>query len=417
MGNLSDKTLSNAMELDAEDTLVAKRQEFELPEGVIYLDGNSLGALPKAAKVRATQVIEKQWGQDLISSWNRHNWIDLPTQVGEKIAKIVGAAEGQTVCCDSISVNLFKLLSAALKINAKRTVILTENGNFPTDIYMAQGLQSLLGEAKCKLKCVEREQIEAELDDKVAVLMLTQVDFRSGSIHDMKKLTALAHSKGVLTIWDLAHSAGAIPVELDNCNVDFALGCGYKYLNGGPGAPAFIYVAKRHQAQFQQPLFGWMGHKNAFEFSTRYEPSDGIEQCLTGTPPILSLSTLDAALDVFDNVDMSKIREKSIRLGEFFQILMEDSGLSDMFFLRSPKNSTHRASQLAFSHPNAFAICQALIDKQVICDFRAPDILRIGFTPLYTRFIDLYQCVSILSEIMQTRVYMSAKYRVSTKVT
>jgi len=417
MIKISDKHLSTAMELDANDILAAKRQEFDIPEGVIYLDGNSLGALPKAAKIKAIDVIEKQWGRDLISSWNSHNWIDLPTQVGEKIAKIVGAAKGQTVSCDSISVNLFKLLSAALKINSKRNVILTENGNFPTDIYMAQGLQSLLGETKCKLKCVETEQIESTLDDSVAVLMLTQVDFRSGSIHDMKKLTALAQSKGILTIWDLAHSAGAIPVELDNCKVDFAVGCGYKYFNGGPGAPAFIYVAKRHHKQFQQPLFGWMGHKKAFDFSTFYEPSDGIEQCLTGTPPILSLSTLNAALDVFDDINMHEVREKSIRLGEYFLTLMEDSGLNGKFILRSPLTAVERASQLAFSHPQAFAICQALIDKGVICDFRAPDILRVGFTPLYTRFKDLFDCVSILSEIMQNKDYESPKYQIPTKVT
>jgi len=417
LAGLSEDPLSTALELDAKDVLLAKREEFDIPEGVIYLDGNSLGALPKSAKLRATQVIENQWGQDLISSWNRHNWIDLPVSVGEKIAKIIGAATGQTVCCDSISVNLFKLLSAALKINANRTVILTEKANFPTDIYMAQGLQDLLGEARCKLVCLDKKQIENALDEDVAVLMLTQVDFRTGAIHDMEKLTRIAHSKGILVLWDLAHSAGAIPVELDKCNVDFAVGCGYKYLNGGPGAPAFMYVAKRHQLKFQQPLFGWMGHKNAFNFSASYEASEDIKQCLTGTPPILSLSVLDAALEVFDGVDMEIVREKSIGLGEFCLSLMEESGLISMFALRSPKKGEERASQLAFAHADAFAICQALIDKKVICDFRAPDILRLGFTPMYTRYVDIYKAVNSLIEIMREKSYQSTKYHRTSKVT
>ena len=415
--NLCKNSFEKALALDSEDMLANKRLEFDIPDGIIYLDGNSLGALPVVAKERAKQVIEQQWGRDLITSWNSHNWIDLPIKVGEKIAKIIGAKPGQTICCDSISINLFKLLSAALRINSSRSLVLTERSNFPTDIYMAQGLQSLLGKNRCNLKCVENHLIESSLDDNVAVLMLTQVDFRTGAMHDLAKLTALAQSKGILVIWDLAHSAGAIPVELDNCNVDFAVGCGYKYLNGGPGAPAFIYVAKRHQAQFQQPLFGWMGHKNAFQFSSVYQASEDISQCLTGTPAILSMSVLDAALTVFENVDMLIIRSKSILLGEYFIELMQESGMDEILPLRSSVNSQERASQLAFAHPKAYAICQALIAQNVIGDFRAPDILRIGFTPLYTRFIDVFHCVSILSEIIINQRFESAKFQQSGKVT
>ncbi len=413
----NDDWLRYAKEYDAKDSLSSLRSEFDIPADKIYLDGNSLGPLPKKAKIRAKEVIEEQWGKDLISSWNRHDWIDLPTRVGDKIGKLIGADKGQTICCDSISVNLFKLLSAAMKINIGRKIILTEKGNFPTDIYMAQGLQSVLGKSNCELVCVDKDQIASSLSEDVSVLMLTHVDFRSGAIHDMKRLTQLAQSKGILVIWDLAHSVGAIPIHLDDCCVDFAVGCGYKYLNGGPGCPAFMYVAKRHQTQFQQPLFGWMGHKNAFAFSPQYEAAEGMAQCMTGTPAILSMSVLDAALDVFTGVDLLQVRQKSIALSEFFLTLMKESNLDKTLRLSSPLNSEVRGSQLAFSHPDAYAICQALISKGVICDFRAPDMLRVGFTPLYTRYEDVYRCVSCLFEIVQNRHYQLPQFQIQSKVT
>jgi kynureninase len=403
--------------LDKADTLAHKRDEFDLPADTIYLDGNSLGALPKAVKSRVAEVVSQQWGSHLIRSWNDHQWIDLPTQVGEKIAPIIGADKGQVICCDSISVNLFKLLSSALSLNSERNVVLSTEDNFPTDLYMVQGLSELLGPDLCQLKLVSEQNIEQSLNDSVAVLLLTQVNFRTGKLLDMHKITQLAHEKGILVIWDLAHSAGAIPVELDNCNADFAVGCGYKYLNGGPGSPAFLYVAKRHQAAVKQPLSGWMGHAKPFAFDAKYQRANNINQYLCGTPSVIAMSALDAALDVWQDVDISKIREKSIALADvFIKLVQTHSCLRDLH-LCSTENSSQRGSQLAFSHTDAFAICQALIEKGVIADFRAPNILRFGFTPLYTSFEDIYQAVTILAEVVKTQLYTEPRFNLAGKVT
>lgn len=403
--------------LDKADTLAHKRDEFDLPADTIYLDGNSLGALPKAVKSRVAEVVSQQWGSHLIRSWNDHQWIDLPTQVGEKIAPIIGADKGQVICCDSISVNLFKLLSSALSLNSERNVVLSTEDNFPTDLYMVQGLSELLGPDLCQLKLVAEQNIEQSLNDSVAVLLLTQVNFRTGKLLDMQKITQLAHEKGVLVIWDLAHSAGAIPVELDDCNADFAVGCGYKYLNGGPGSPAFLYVAKRHQAAVKQPLSGWMGHAKPFAFDAKYQRANNINQYLCGTPSVIAMSALDAALDVWQDVDISKIREKSIALADvFIKLVQTHSCLRDLH-LCSTENSSQRGSQLAFSHTDAFAICQALIEKGVIADFRAPNILRFGFTPLYTSFEDIYQAVTILAEVVKTQLYTQPRFNLAGKVT
>ncbi len=403
--------------LDKADTLAHKRDEFDLPADTIYLDGNSLGALPKAVKSRVAEVVSQQWGSHLIRSWNDHQWIDLPTQVGEKIAPIIGADKGQVICCDSISVNLFKLLSSALSLNSERNVVLSTEDNFPTDLYMVQGLSELLGPDLCQLKLVAEQNIEQSLNDSVAVLLLTQVNFRTGKLLDMQKITQLAHEKGILVIWDLAHSAGAIPVELDDCNADFAVGCGYKYLNGGPGSPAFLYVAKRHQAAVKQPLLGWMGHAKPFAFDAKYQGANNINQYLCGTPSVIAMSALDAALDVWQDVDISKIREKSIALADvFIKLVQTHSCLRDLH-LCSTENSSQRGSQLAFSHTDAFAICQALIEKGVIADFRAPNILRFGFTPLYTSFEDIYQTVTILAEVVKTQLYTEPRFNLAGKVT
>ena len=403
--------------LDKADTLAHKRDEFDLPADTIYLDGNSLGALPKAVKSRVAEVVSQQWGSHLIRSWNDHQWIDLPTQVGEKIAPIIGADKGQVICCDSISVNLFKLLSSALSLNSERNVVLSTEDNFPTDLYMVQGLSELLGPDLCQLKLVSEQNIEQSLNDSVAVLLLTQVNFRTGKLLDMHKITQLAHEKGILVIWDLAHSAGAIPVELDDCNADFAVGCGYKYLNGGPGSPAFLYVAKRHQAAVKQPLSGWMGHAKPFAFDAKYQRANNINQYLCGTPSVIAMSALDAALDVWQDVDISKIREKSIALADvFIKLVQTHSCLRDLH-LCSTENSSQRGSQLAFSHTDAFAICQALIEKGVIADFRAPNILRFGFTPLYTSFEDIYQAVTILAEVVKTQLYTEPRFNLAGKVT
>ena len=403
--------------LDKADPLAKKRLEFDLPTNTVYLDGNSLGALPTAAKSRIADVVSEQWGNHLIRSWNDHHWIDLPISVGNKIAPIVGAEPGQVICCDSISVNLFKLLSSALSLNSARSIVLSTQDNFPTDLYMAQGLSELLGPGLCQLQLVAEEQIEHNLNEDVAVLLLTQVNFRTGQLLNMEKLTQLAHKKGILVIWDLAHSAGALPVELDKCKVDFAVGCGYKYLNGGPGAPAFLYVAKRHHALVKQPLSGWMGHAKPFTFDPEYQSASNINQFLSGTPCVISMSALDAALDVWQDVDILEIRQKSIALCDVFIRTVQMHDCLSELQLCSPSAANQRGSQLAFSHDNAFAICQALIEKGVIADFRAPNILRFGFTPLYTSFEDIWQAVSTLVDVVASELYKEPRFNLALKVT
>ena len=403
--------------LDKADPLAKKRLEFELPANTIYLDGNSLGALPKSVKSRVAEVVSQQWGNDLIKSWNSHSWIDLPIKVGEKIAPLIGAEKGQVICCDSISVNLFKLLCSALKLNSERSVVLSTKDNFPTDLYMVQGLSDLLGPDLCQLQMVEEQNIQQHLTESVAVLLLTQVNFRTGKVLDMAKLTQFAHDKGILVIWDLAHSAGALPVELDECEVDFAVGCGYKYLNGGPGSPAFLYVAKRHQQGVKQPLSGWMGHAKPFAFDAKYHPSANINQFQCGTPSVISMSALDAALDVWQDVNMLQIRNKSQALAAVFIKLINMNECLSELILCSPKIAQQRGSQLAFSHDAAFAICQALIEKGVIADFRAPNILRFGFTPLYTSFEDVWKAVTTLVNIVESELYKKTRFNIALKVT
>lgn len=403
--------------LDNADPLAKKRLEFDLPDNAIYLDGNSLGALPKSVKSRVAEVVSQQWGNDLIKSWNTHSWIDLPITVGEKIASLIGAAQGQVICCDSISVNLFKLLSSALKLNSERTVVLSTKDNFPTDLYMVQGMSDLLGPELCQLKMVEEQDIQQSLTESVAVLLLTQVNFRTGKLLDMAKLTQLAHDKGILVIWDLAHSAGALPVELDKCEVDFAVGCGYKYLNGGPGSPAFLYVANRHQDTVKQPLSGWMGHAKPFAFDAKYAPAPNINQFQCGTPSVIAMSALDVALDVWQDVDMLQIRKKSEALADTFIKLIQMNDCLQDLVLCSPDIAHERGSQLAFSHNDAFAICQALIEKGVIADFRAPNILRFGFTPLYTSFEDVWLAVTTLVGIVESQLYRERRFNITLKVT
>ncbi|MEM9408247.1 MAG: kynureninase [Acidobacteriota bacterium] len=414
---MSFALLERALELDRSDPLSAKRAEFEIDDARIYLDGNSLGALPRAAAERLQKTVQEEWGKDLIGSWNEHAWIDLPITVGEKVARLIGAAAGQTVVCDSISVNLFKLLSFALSLRPDRTRILSERSNFPTDLYVAQGLQKLLGEGRCEVRTVEKEALENSLDESVAVLMLTHVDFRSGRIHDMAELTRRAHEVGAVVIWDLAHSAGALPVALDDCAVDLAVGCGYKYLNGGPGAPSFVYVASRHQQSAQQPLSGWMGHAAPFAFDPDYRDGEGILRFLCGTPPILSLSALDAALDVFQGVELRALRAKSIGLCEFFLEAVLSSEVLGDFELASPRNAEERGSQIALRHDDAYAICRALLENGVTPDFRAPDLVRFGFAPLYNRYVDVARAVHTLERITSSRLYLEPRFAERTKVT
>ena len=409
--------LQGVLELDRNDPLAEKRLEFALPDNVIYLDGNSLGAMPVVANERSVKLIQEQWGKDLIRSWNSHHWIDLPTKVGEKIAPLLGAAPGQVICCDSTSVNLFKLLCGALAMQKNRKIVLSQKDNFPADLYMVQGLSQLSPGKVCELISCEDTSIEAQLDETVAVLLLTHVNYKSGKLHDMQRLTELAHQQGILVIWDLAHSTGVLTLELDEWGVDFAVGCGYKYLNGGPGAPAFVYVAERHQRAIRQPLSGWMGHATPFSFSENYQAAAGVKQFLCGTPPILSMSVLDAALSVFDDVDMHDLRTKSINLTELFLQLVENNENLNNLVLISPREPSHRGSQLAFTHPKAFSICQRLIDQGVIADFRAPDVLRFGFAPLYLRYQDIRDAVYVLTEIMVSKTYQEEKYSKVKKVT
>lgn len=403
--------------LDAADPLAHKRDEFELPSETLYLNGNSLGPLPKSARARVQEVVDRQWGQDLIAGWNKHGWIDLPFSVGDKVAGLIGSATGQVICCDSISVNLFKLLTAALRMREDRTVVLSQKGNFPTDLYVAQGVEKLLGNERCSLLTVDESQIREALTEDLAILLLTQVDFRSGSLLDIEALTLAAHEKGILVIWDLAHSAGVIPLELDAWQVDFAVGCGYKFLNGGPGAPAFIYANRKHHDGLVQPLQGWMGHKAPFEFDECYRPAQGVAQFLCGTPNILSLAALDAALDVFDGVDIVALRHKAIQLGELFLELVDGSKALGEFELLSPRAANERGSQLAYAHPQAYAISRALNAEGVIVDFREPNVLRFGFSPLFLSFEDIRRAVERLCYVVTEGIFEAEVHQERKKVT
>lgn len=388
------------LDRDAADPLAPWRDRFSLPAGTIYLDGNSLGVLPTAVPARIADVIAREWGDDLIRSWNTAGWIDLPARVGAKIARLIGARDHEVIAADSTSVNLFKLLTAALRLRPGRTVILSETGNFPTDLYVGQGAAGLFDGVA--LRHVDAEAIAGAIDETVAVVSLTHVDFRSGRLHDMAAITEAAHAAGALMLWDLAHSAGALPVDLNGCGADLAVGCGYKYLNGGPGAPAFLYVAEALQDAIDQPLSGWMGHSDPFAFVPDYAPAGGIRRNLCGTPPVLAMAALDTALDVWDDVDLTTLRAKSIALGDLFIALVEDRCAGQGLTLASPRDGQRRGSQVSFRHPEGYAVMQALIDRGVIGDFRSPDLLRFGFTPLYLRYTEVWDAVDILADILTT---------------
>lgn len=404
-------TLADVQLLDRNDPLAVFRDRFSLPEGVIYLDGNSLGALPRGVKARMDDVVSNQWGEGLIRSWNTHDWIDLPGRVGDRIARLVGAAPGTVTVADSTSVNLFKVLSAAVHLRSERRVILSEKGNFPTDAYIAAGLAELLGQGH-ELRLVEADELPEALDADVAVLMLTEVNYRTGARQDMASLTAAAHAAGALTVWDLCHSAGAIPVDLTAAGADFAVGCGYKYLNGGPGAPAFVYAAPRHHADLRQPLTGWLGHAVPFTFAEDYQPADGIARMRVGTPPILSMQALDAALDAFDGVDLGAVKAKADRLFDLFVGEVADLGLT----LATPTDPARRGTQVSLRHPEAYAVVQALIARGVIGDFREPDIMRFGLTPLYLRYQDVWYAAQILCEIIAANAWDQPEFKARAKV-
>ena len=397
-------TLEQARKLDKSDTLAPLRERFSLPEDVVYLDGNSLGALPRAVPARLSRAIEDHWGRDLIQSWVKADWVNLQRRVGNKIAPLIGAAPDTVVATDSTSVNLFKVLSAALSLQPDRKKIISERRNFPTDLYIAQGVIGQLGPSYSLGLIEDVSELEDTLDDDTAVLMLTHVNFRTGAMHDMARLTDLAHQRGVLCIWDLSHSAGAVPVNVTVTSTDFAVGCGYKYLNGGPGAPAYVYVAPDHQAAATQPLSGWFSHADVFAFSPDYQPAPDIGRYLCGTQPVLSLLALDEAINVWADVSMASVHEKSMALTEFFIACVEahcsDHGLT----LITPRDPDQRGSQVSWSmRGDARAVMQAMIERDVIGDYRPPDILRFGFTPLYTRFADVWRAADTLAHILATR--------------
>jgi kynureninase len=416
-------TRDACLELDRRDVLAPLREQFELPDGVIYLDGNSLGVLPKATHSRVQQVIQQEWGRDLIRSWNSAGWIDMPQRVGDKIARLVGAGPGELVVADSTSVNLYKVLSAALAIThagaTGRSRIVSERTNFPTDLYIAE---SLARERGLELVLAEADEIEALLDARVAVLMLTHVNYRTGRMHDMAKLTRSAHAAGALAIWDLAHSAGAVPVDLKADDADFAVGCGYKYLNGGPGAPAFAWVHPRHADRFRQPLSGWMGHAAPFDFDPHYRPAAGVARYLCGTPPVLSLAALECGVDTVLAAEplggIEALRRKSLALGRLFVELVEACCAGHRLALVTPRDEAVRGSQICFAREEgAYAIVQALIARGVIGDFRAPDILRFGFTPLYTRFVDVCDAVEHLRQVLESGEWREARFNRRATVT
>lgn len=404
--------LVEARERDAADPLAGYRERFILPEGVIYLDGNSLGAMPRATPHRLAEVVRGEWGEGLIRSWNNAGWIDLPQRVGAKIAPLIGAEADEVIACDSTSVNLFKLMAGALALRPGRKAVLSEPGNFPTDLYMIAGLER---QGLAERRLAPREELASALDGDVAVLLLTHAHYKTGALFDMAELTRAAHEAGALVLWDLSHSGGALPVDLNGCEADFAVGCGYKYLNGGPGAPAFAFVARRHQQAVHQPLTGWMGHSAPFAFSDDYDPASGIEQMLCGTPPILGLAALEVGVDLVTEIGVERLYAKSQALSEFFRKCLNELGVT--LDLVSPTDSIQRGSQLSFRHPNAYALCQALIARGVIGDFRDPDILRLGFAPAYLRFEDMAEAARHLAEVLDRGEWQKAEFSERAAVT
>jgi kynureninase len=420
------KTRKDCIALDNADTLAPLREHFSLPDGVVYLDGNSLGALPKAVGARLQQVAQDEWGRDLIGSWNSAGWIDLPTRLGDKIAPLIGADAGEVIVADSTSVNLYKVLSAAIALvkadASHRKVILSERSNFPTDLYIAD---SLARDHGFELRLVNADEIEPHLDEHLAVLMLTHVNYRTGLMHDMARMSRAAHAAGGLIVWDLAHSAGAVPVELKGSGppeeaADFAVGCGYKYLNGGPGAPAFVWAHPWHtefmdSLHMRQPLSGWLGHAAPFEFKAEYQPARGIGRFACGTPPVISMAALECGLDVFWAAEayggMEALRRKSVGLTDLFIHLVEEHCVGQGLTLFTPRDSAQRGSQVSFTRATgAYQIMQALIARGVIGDFRAPDILRFGFTPLYTRYVDVWDAMVHLTQVLQTGEWREARF-------
>jgi kynureninase len=400
-------TRKDCMALDRADLLAGVRERFDLPHGLIYLDGNSLGARPRAALDRVRQVVAEEWGTDLIRSWNQAGWFQMPLRLGDMLAPLIGAAPGEVAVTDSTSVNLFKVLAAALQMQAstRRRTIVSERGNFPSDLYIAEGLTAWLDRGY-QLRLVDApEELHTAIDTDTAVVMLTHVNYRSGHLHDMAALTAHAHANGALAIWDLAHSAGALEVDLAAAQADFAVGCTYKYLNGGPGAPAFIWVPACHQQAFSQPLSGWWAHATPFAMQSGFAAGEGIRRALCGTQPVVSLALVECGLAVFAETDMASIRRKSLALSDLFIRLIDGLPAQHGLTIATPRTADRRGSHVSVAHPHGQAVMRALIARNVIGDYRAPHLMRFGFTPLYTRFVDVWDAVAILKDILDNAAY------------
>ncbi len=387
---------------------------FSLPESIVYLDGNSLGPLPVAAAERVARTVADEWGGQLIGGWNGAGWMAQPRSLGDRIGKLIGAPAGTVVVGDTLSIKVYQAVAAALELNPARRVILSDSGNFPTDLYMVDGLIRSLGR-DYELRLVAPEAVADAIDDSIAVLMLTEVDYRSGRLHDMALLTARAHASGAITVWDLAHSAGAIPVDLGGADADFAVGCTYKYLNGGPGAPAFVYAAERHAVAIRPALSGWLGHQAPFAFDLDYRPGEGIDRLRVGTPGVIAMAALEAALDVWDHADIRDVRRRSIELSELF--IHEVEQRCPSLTLASPRDPQQRGSQVSFRHPDAYPVMQALIDRRVIGDFRAPDMLRFGITPLYIGEAEVIAAAATLRQVLDGRAWDDPRYRKRALVT
>jgi kynureninase len=407
-------TRQHALSLDARDPLAHARDRFAMPDGIIYLDGNSLGCLPKAVPARMREAVDNEWGRGLIRSWNNAGWYSAPQRVGAKIAKLIGAAADEVIVTDSTSVDLFKVLTAGLRLRPRRKTILGIHGDFPTDAYIASGVASATGK---HFKRVDADRLIGAIDDDTAIVMLTHTNYKTGFIYDMKAITAAAHANGALALWDLSHSAGVMPLELNRLNADFAVGCGYKYLNGGPGAPAYIYAAKRHHDALDHPLTGWLGHADPFAFADDYVHAKGMNKLLTGTPPILSLTALDAALDAFDGIDLNVLRTKVADLTGLFIALADERLLRHGFGLASPRDANRRGGVVSLTHAEGYAIMQAVIARNVIGDFRAPDIVRFGLSPLTTRYVDVFDAVAIIDDVMTAHAWDTPEFKSRKAVT
>jgi kynureninase len=394
---------------DASDPIGALRDRFVIPDGVIYLDGNSLGPMPRAALNTLSRTIEQEWAQDLIKSWNSAGWFDMPLRLGDRIGALIGAAPGQTVVCDTTSINLYKAVHAAIGLRPDRDVVVAEAASFPTDLYIIEGAMASAGRPmQRRLVGADGPSVEALLDGRVAVVVLSHVDYRTGALLDVAAITEKIHNAGALVVWDLCHSAGVIEFAFDRHAIDFAVGCTYKYLNGGPGSPAFVSVATAHQAAARHPLSGWWGHAAPFAFDRDFRPDAGIRRFLCGTPPIISLRGVDAALDALEGVDVAALRQKSLALTELF--MMRISALLPGLDVVTPREPSLRGSQVAIIFDHGYAVVQAMIERGVIGDFRAPDTMRFGFAPLYLRFADVWDAAEVLAECVHAEVWRDPRY-------